>query len=951
MVNKKNLITLIFLFFVISFYGQNTLQGLITDAETNEAIIGCNVILQGTTIGTTTDLNGNYTLKNIPNGTYNIIYSYISYEKKMQKIQVAAGDPVTNNVKLKMASTQMKDVVVTGTRRTDTELSLLMTSKLSALTVNGISSQQISKSQDRDASEVIRRVPGVSIRDGKFVVVRGLTERYNSVWLNGSTTPSSESDVRAFSFDVIPSGQIDNILIYKSPAPELPADFAGAMINIKTKSLIDKNSISFSYSYGNRQGTTGLDFYTYKGGKSDWLGFDDGTRGVPTAVPTTEEYKKLFDKTTPEKITQINSISKSFNTIMTPYKTTAQPDGDFQLAMNGRFTLGSVSIGSITALGYNSTNTTENAYRAAYWSYPDTSFRFMQKAYISRVRANGLSNWSFNFANNQKIEFRNLFNNNGMTRTILKEGYDFYTQTNERSYELTYESRTTYSGQLAGTHPLYHDLINLDWVVGYSFADKKQPDIRRVKTSSYDNEPESQFMSNLSSQVSSDVLGRMSLENNENIINGALNYSHKIRMGSFTPEIKTGVYYEKKNRDFYSRVFGYVKSGLSNMYYFPVESFNGKAGFDDAMFKSIDSIFLNKIDYKTGMVMSEATQKADSYSANNELMAGYLAVNLPMSKWVNAYMGVRVEKNKLQLNGYKRDGTDKNPIGVKIDSINIFPSINATVNFTDKLLLRMSSGKTVNRPEFREVSPFVFYNFEENIITYGNPNVVSCYINNYDTRFEWYPTSEEIVSIGAFYKDFQNPIESKILNTGSGWNYTFENGKSATSYGAELDIRKRLHEFEGAGLFKFISNFTFVVNASLIKSVIQTDSVTESATERPLQGQSPYIINFGAYYNDNKSKFMTSLMYNKTGERIAIVGDKNIPHIYEMPFNSLDFSIEKGITKWINLRFGIKNILDNAIVFQQFQEYKDAGVPKVREQVTSKFKPGTQFKLSISVNL
>jgi TonB-dependent receptor len=948
---KRIIFTLLVLIFAINTYSQNPLQGIVTDAETGESVIGCNIILQGTTLGTITGLDGDFAFKNIPNGTYNVIYSFISYEKQIQKVTITKGGALVQNIKLKAASTQIKDVVVTGTRRTDTELSLLMNNKLSVLTVNGISSQQIAKSQDKDASEVIRRIPGVSIRDGKFVIVRGLTERYNSVWLNGSSTPSSESDVRAFSFDLIPSGQIDNILIYKSPAPELPADFAGAMINIKTKSLIDKNSITFSYSYGNHEGTTGKDFYGYQGGKYDWLGFDDGTRGIPSAVPTTEEYKKLFDQKTPAKIEQINAISKSFNTIMAPTKTVAKPDADFQLAINKRFALGAISIGTITALGYNSTNTTEEKYRAAYWAYPDTSYRFMQRSFASKVRLSALSNWTCTFGNNQKIEFRNLFNNYGMNKTVLKEGFDFYRQNNERSYELGYESRMTYSGQLAGNHAFNDDKIKLDWVLGYSYANKKQPDIRRVKLNPIDVEVGTQYYSFLSTQVQSDALGRITLNNEENIINGGLNYSHKLRFGNFNPELKAGAYYEKKQRDFKSREFGYVMSEQSRMYYYPIESYNGKPGFDESMFNSITDFFSTKIDHKTGMVMSEATQKADSYTADNELKAGYLAINIPVTKWFKAYMGVRVESNKLTLDGYVRDGTDSNPINVNIDSVDVFPSINASLNITDKLMVRLASGKTVNRPEFREVSPFVFYSFEDNAITYGNPNVVNCYVQNSDVRLEWYPTSEEIISLGAFYKDFTNPIESKILITGSGWNYTFHNAEKAKSYGVELDVRKRLHELENAGGLKFLSNITFVFNASLIKSIIKTDSIAEGAAERELQGQSPYIINLGAYYNDTKAKFMTSIMYNKTGKRIAIVGDINTPHIYEMPFNSLDFTLEKGITKWVSIKFGIKNIMNDDVVFLQNQKYPENGEIKNREQVTNKFKPGRQFKLGISVNL
>jgi outer membrane receptor protein involved in Fe transport len=268
------------------------------------------------------------------------------------------------------------------------------------------------------------------------------------------------------------------------------------------------------------------------------------------------------------------------------------------------------------------------------------------------------------------------------------------------------------------------------------------------------------------------------------------------------------------------------------------------------------------------------------------------------------------------------------------------------------MMFRLAGGKTVNRPEFREVSPFAFFDFENNVTVYGNPEVRNSYITNMDGRFEWYPTSEEIVSLGVFYKHFEDPIESKILHTGSGWNYTFHNAEKAQSYGLEFDARKRLHEFEKSTNLKFLSNITLVVNASIIQSIVATDSIAEGESQRVLQGQSPYIVNVGLYYNDTKNGIMGSAMFNKAGKRIAVVGDINTPHIWEMPFNSLDFTFEKKIFEKISIKFGIKNALDGDVIFQQFQKYKTpAGDAAIREQVTNKFKPGRQFKLGVSVTL
>lgn len=936
---------------ILSLSAQGTIKGTVTDASNGETVIACNIILQGTTIGTVTDFDGKYEIKNIPAGTYNVIYSFISYEKHIEKLIINNNETKEINVALKTTENVLNEVVVTSTRRSDSEISMLSATKKSLSIANGISSQQISRSLDKDASEVVRRIPGVSIRDGKFVVVRGLTERYNSVWLNGSSTPSSESDVRAFSFDVIPSGQIDNILIYKTPAPEIPADFAGAMINIKSKSLIDGNGITASVSTGYQEGTTGRDFFTYKGSNTDWLGFDKSTRILPSTFPSTAELKDLHNQTTVDEYALINNASHSLSSVMAPSITTARPDADAQFAINRRFPIGDISVGTITAIGYNASNSSTEAFRAAYWAYPDTSYRYLQNEYTSKVRVNALSNWTFTFGDNQKIEFRNIFNNYGSKQTILKQGFDFYQGSNDRSYELGYESRLTYSGQLAGFHKFQNDNIKLDWLLGYSYANKNQPDIRRIKMYTFDTEPETNFTVGTSTQVLSNNFSRLFLKNEENILNGAVNYSQLFDLGSFKPEVKAGIYIEKKNRSFNSRSLGYIRSPKSKLRSYTINSTNGSDAFDENMFNSVQDFFDNNVDYEKGIVIADATQAADSYTASNDLQAGYLSFNLPIASWFNTYLGARIEKNSLKLDGFKRDGTDNNPINVQLDSINIFPSINTTINLNEKMLVRLAGGQTVNRPEFREVSPFIFYDFEENVTTYGNPDVVSAYITNADARLEWYPTPEEIVSVGLFYKDFKNPIESKILYTGSGWNYTFANAEGAQSYGVELDIRKRLHEFEKSTHLKFLSNLTFVINASYIQSSIKTDSVTEGVSSRPLQGQSPYILNLGAYYNDMNKKFMASLMYNKTGERIAIVGDKDVPNIYEMPFNSLDFSVEKGINNWLSIKLGVKNLLDDDVIFQQFQKYMSGGEEMTRIQVTNAYKPGRQIKLGVSIKL
>jgi hypothetical protein len=289
------LVMLIFQFTLFSLAQNGSIKGVIVDSKTGETLIGTTVLLQGTTTGTITDFDGNYTINNITPGTYNVVYSFVSYETQIQRVQVERGAETLLNVSLSPASVDIGEVQVVAQRRTDSDISLLNTLKSGNLIVSGITAQQISRSQDSDAAEVVRRVPGITITDGRFIIVRGLIERYNSVMLNNATAPSFEADKRAFSFDAIPSGLIDNILIYKSPAPELPADFAGAAIDVQTKSAADLNSFSLSYGVRYSENTTfNSDFQTHQGSKTDWLGFDNGYRSIPDGIPTDLEFKELY---------------------------------------------------------------------------------------------------------------------------------------------------------------------------------------------------------------------------------------------------------------------------------------------------------------------------------------------------------------------------------------------------------------------------------------------------------------------------------------------------------------------------------------------------------------------------------------------------------------------------------------------------------------------------------
>jgi len=946
--------------FIFETHGQSgTIQGTITDAKTGESLIGTNIILQGTYTGTTSDLDGNFRLQNINPGTYNLVVSYISYNQQIIRVTVKANETTRIDVKLEPATLEIESVKVTATRRTNTEMALVSSLKASNVVANGISNQQIIRSQDKDASEVVRRVPGITIRDGRFVIVRGLVERYNVTWLNGIPAPSSEADMRSFSFDLIPSNQIDNILIYKTPAPELPADFAGAAIQISSLGFADKNSFGISYSAGYVEGTTFQEYYKYKGGKYDWLGFDDGTRALPHGFPSTKEFRALASNSSAEDKLKIQELGRSFNKIWTPDLVKAAPmNQTFNMSVSRYFLLGKTSLGLVSSILYNKTIDSDHILRRGYQAYntildkSNPYYIYNDDKYKETARAGALLNINFVFGSNQKIEFRNLFNQQGSSSTTLRTGQNFYGGNFEKNYELDYQSRLTFSSTLGGKHTLFNQLSSFDWTFGYAYADQNRPDIRRVQTSlSGDLDPAlDPFRIGVNFNADPKLLGRLFLQNYEHLKNINLNFSQKIPLGNFVPEIKTGFLYTHLQRNFSARNIGYAFANIFkfnwNLVKLPVDT----VAFSPQFFSTIRDLFIDEnINPENGLKIDESTNKSDSYEAWNETYAAYTGLLIPLFNKIKIYAGIRYENTAQNLSGYLETGDS---IVVKNIFKDLFPSVNLTFNLTENTLLRLAYGKTLNRPEFREISPFSFFDFDENASIYGNPYLKSSYVHNSDIRIEWYPAQGEIISIGIFNKNFLNPIEKQLINVGSGYNYTFRNARSAYSRGIELEVRKSFQFLENSpSVFNMLKDFTLILNGSLIQSRINNPDPNERDSIRPLQGQSPYILNAGLYYQQEKSGLSVTALYNVIGKRIDYIGDLENPHIWEMPFHSLDLSISKKIGRFITLKLGAKNILNETVIFQQFEEpvLNNMDHKVTRIQTTRKFIPGRQFSLGISL--
>ena len=464
-----------------------SIEGVVTDQNSKEVLPGVTVTIDGTTTGTSADTDGHFLIPKLKPGRYRLKISYIGYNPEIiEDVKVDAGKSTKLPIVLSENAVALEEVTVTGIRKTDTDVSMLNVTRMSPLVSIAISGQQILRSQDRDASEVIRRLPGTTIIDDRFIVVRGLSQRYNAVWLNNAATPSSEADAKAFSFDVIPASMIDNMIIVKSPAPELPADFSGGFVKITTTNLPEKNSFFVSYGTGIGQGTTFNSLSQYTKSGTDWMGFDNGFRALPAEMPAhLNEYESA---TNPEIQNRITDLGREMNKTWTPVSGQAYADQRASFGFSRRFKAGSQSFGNITAITYSNTNNHDEISNNTYSIYdfkndkPSYLDQFSDNQYTNSVKTGFVHNWSWYPAAGQKIEFRNLFNQIGMNRVTERNGREWYNDGRYiRSTELRYLNRSIYSGQLAGEHSFDDGNTKIDWVTGISFSNKNEPDLRRYR--------------------------------------------------------------------------------------------------------------------------------------------------------------------------------------------------------------------------------------------------------------------------------------------------------------------------------------------------------------------------------------------------------------------------------------------------------------------------------------
>ena len=900
------------------------IKGKVVDGETGETMPGIQVELLGTTERLATDLDGQFLFSKLQKGTYSIRVSDPFYgSKTVTEIEVKPQEVTLLDLTMEEAKdttgTDVEGVTVTARRNQEAVNTLLLAQMNSSSVSDGVSAQTLKTMPVKTTADALKVVSGASIQDNKFAVIRGLNDRYNAAYLNGGVLPSSEADRKAFSFDIFPANMIDQLVITKTATPDQPAEFAGGVIQITTKSIPDKKFYSLSVGGGYNTITTFKAQQAYDGGKMDWLGVDDGSRALSSEVPAYGSF--------PVKINDQAALAQRFSTSWGLVDKKFSPNYSLQFATGFNPKIGDREVGIITSITYNrSFNFTETTRRGFTNGTDDhqesqIDYEYLDKNNVESVLAGALANFTLKLNENNNIGFKNIYSINSDDKLINRTGEINPLDDNPnllRSNARWFTSNTIYSGQLNGEHLIGASKLRLNWLASYSNIHRSVPSLNRSVYTRYKyitdptdpNPLDTQYVANISfTNVGPSYGGGMFFsDNKENSTSAKADLTYPFLLaGKVKTDLKFGGMTQLRNRDFQARQLGYTKYGIvggnvtfkESLLYLP----------EDQIFAPENMGMLEEPEGGNpgvgGFKLTDGTKFSDSYSASSQLHAAYIMMDNRFGdnkeedpkakKGLRLVWGVRAEYFIQQLEARKADNTVLNIDTKKLD---ILPSVNAIYSLTKSQNLRLAYSQTLNRPEYRELAPFAFYDFTTNFVVSGNDSLQRAKIQNIDARYEYYPGKGQVISATLFYKHFTNPIE-QVSRPDVTSEISYKNVDQAQNYGIELEARLLLSTLFDTDTSSLFNKVTVFSNLAIIRSVVDVSDVVGATTDtRPLQGQSPYVFNAGLNYLNPRYNWGMSVNVNRVGSRIAIVGNINEPDLWENARTFIDLQFTK--TFWNN---------------------------------------------------
>lgn len=938
--------------------GKGRVIGVVRN-ERNELLVAATVAVDSTTTVVRTNVNGEFEFDLSP-GTYTIRVSYIgTQDKQITDVVVRKGEVTRQDVVMEDKTQEV--VVVTASAKRETVGSLYRMQKNNVAVSDGINIAQITRTPDNNVAQSLRRINGVTVVNNKFVVVRGMGERYNNVLLNGSQVPSTEANKKNFSFDILPSNLIDNIVVNKTATPDLPADFAGGIIQVTTKEVPERNSLYISAGTGYNTNSTGKDFLSTSISDGEYLGKVEDRRRWYLKTWDPQEYYRVRTS----NFTRRNQMNAAIPNTWGLNKYTALPIQDYQISAGFRKRFrNKSSFGVLLAGSYRNEQMKEDYERKT---------PFLDSAAGSNYSFNtgigGLFSLAYNIGKH-KISLKNVY-----SRRLTHENYVFSGLTVDRNpmrnYAAYFNTAELLQSRLEGEHAISRHNIRIKWFGDYANVEREQPDNRNISYLQRNNasgEPDnSPYEIDIDDLVRPGRGGVFASKLNEKRYGGGVDLTVPLTFAGKSQKIKLGYLYNERTSDF---IFSFLRLH------------RGENGDEKSTYGLPDYELFTENNFRQGIVVyapltAKGGSVSDSYTGKQQLHAGYIMADFQVLEKLRFTGGVRAEDYRLNTStALERDSIGKviKDSVATIDEFKLFPSANLIYSINNRMNIRLAGSKTVSRPDFRDVSPFNYYDFTLPGSIQGNVFLKNAYVYNADLRFEWYPGNEEVITASVFYKYFTDPIETLAYPTASSeYNYNILNQKSSTNIGVEFDFRKSFGFIKRSS--GFLNNLFITGNFSYMKSnvvvdpndlrdllskiggAIAIDTSMKDERERPLQGLSPYTINAGLLYQGEK--FGVNVVYNRFGKRLIYAGPYEFLDIYENPRDVIDAQVyARLIKKKMEIKLNVSDILNNAFIQYSnstsnglFVKNDDPDGNKFNRQydfVTYEAKRGTTITLSVN---
>ena len=923
--NKLLFLTFFSLFLTAASFGQSVkVSGKVINTK-NEPVAGASIIIEELKRTVVANLDGQFDITIEAGKKYTFTVSSVGYNTKVvSDIEIGVNADNTVTIVLEPQSKNSEAIVIRSTRRQESTVALLTFQRTNTALSSGLAADFIRRTPDKNTGEVLKRVSGAAIQDNKFVIVRGLSDRYNSAMLNSALLPSSEPDKKAFSFDMFPAALIDNIVINKTATPEFTGEFSGGLVQVNTKDIPSKDVITVGFGLGYNNQSTFRDFTSNRRNKYDWLGFDDGTRNIPDSFPATAQIYRALGKDAAGLNKQIELTQQFRGDVYVPVTVKAAPikTFNFTYAQNHKLKNGA-NLGTLVAINYRNSMLIYDVEKAFYEADGSPVFNYTDKQNRYQTNLGGIINIAWVKGKN-KIAFKNLFNQLYEDNYYTREGFNTNRRNDIQFYSSYLNQRSLFSSQLEGEHQLTARGIKFKWNGNAGLNWKRQPDLRSaLYARAIDTDEPFEIDPDDTRRFYSDLKDYSAGGGGQFII--PMNWGGKDKQ-----TLKFGGSTLARMRDFRSRIFRYN-----------ITNFNSFVASN--AFKPIDRAFFYDNMGNSGYILEEFTNNSDRYFGLSVLNAAYGMMDNKFGDF-RVIWGLRAENFQQLLTSKEQTGNRSVRLTEKWDFL---PSINVLLNVGDKQNLRASASRTVARPEFRELAEFAFFDYEMNYGVKGDSALKRTSILNYDLRYEIYPKAGEAITFGAFYKEFTDPIEFR-LDPGSNADtrrYFYQNALSAKTLGFEIELRKGL-EFISPALkpLSFFGNYTYLRSEVLFND-LSADSKTIKAN-RPLQGQSPYLLNAGLQYTSDM--FNASVLYNRVGQRLTLVGNEEFPNVYERPRNQVDIQLSKKVLDGQGeIRINFQDILNNAFYFYE-NVNENTGFQEGVDRLFNSYKQGSTITVGFT---